>query len=97
MAGGFVYMPFDGSGGASADLVDCTCLFCNGVGQVDCPVNGCSRGTVAGTRSEIAGRDPVTNRPFIKVRPIRVPCSRCGGRGTVDCPHCRNGVMSRLD
>jgi hypothetical protein len=97
IANGFVYMAYDDEGDVARDLVDCTCLYCNGVGRVDCPLRGCTRGTVASTRGDISGRDPVTGRTFVKVRPIRVPCSRCGGRGMVDCPHCRSGVMSRLD
>jgi tetratricopeptide (TPR) repeat protein len=97
LARGFIYMPFDGGTGVSSDLVDLTCLACNGLGRVDCPVRGCTRGTVGSTRSDVVGRNTTTGQAIVKVRPIRVPCKKCNGRGAVDCPYCSSGVMTSLD
>jgi hypothetical protein len=90
---GFLYMPLDGTSSPMASLVDDACIYCNGLGRVECPVRGCSRGTVGSTATEVVGRNPVNGQVIVKNRPIRVPCGTCGGRGQVDCRHCSRGTM----
>jgi len=93
---GFRYMPIDSSQGASGQYDDTACIHCNGLGHVPCPARGCSRGTVGSTRNDVAGRNPITGQPIVKITPIRVACGHCRGQGHVDCPHCSNGKMGRI-
>lgn len=73
------------------DLTDRTCMHCNGVGTVNCPASGCSRGQV-----RVKTVDPMVlpgNQVVMKDRLVPVACRVCRGAGRVPCPICRgNGV-----
>jgi len=76
--------------------LDQACVYCNGLGHVPCPDRGCSRGTVGSTRADTVGRNTVTGQAIVKIVPIRVACSRCRGKGSVDCDRCSSGTMTRI-
>jgi hypothetical protein len=93
---GFLYMPLDGGSGTSGQYLDRACMYCNGLGHVECPFRGCSRGSVGTMRTDVVGRHPATGQPIVNQRPVRVPCPNCRGRGQVKCPYCTGGVMRGL-
>jgi S1-C subfamily serine protease len=67
------------------------CMFCAGGGQVDCPAR-CARGTVPGTATSVVGVNPANGQRIISSVDTEVRCSRCGGTGHVQCPHCLGGI-----
>lgn len=85
-----------GEQGTTSRYLDQACVYCNGLGHVPCPDRGCSRGTVGSTRADTVGRNTVTGQAIVKIVPIRVACSRCRGKGSVDCGRCSNGTMTRI-
>jgi tetratricopeptide (TPR) repeat protein len=90
---GWCYLPLDGdSSYYRSDYLDRCCMYCGGTGYIDCPVRGCSNGTVRSTRTDVVGRNSVTGTPILKSTPIRVRCDTCNGRGKVDCPRCSGGI-----
>jgi hypothetical protein len=95
---GWLYMPADATAGyyATSEYEDRRCMYCGGTGKVDCPVRGCSRGTVRGTRTDVMGTNPITGQAIVKKSTTRVRCNGCYGRGKVDCEECSGGISRSL-
>ncbi len=70
---------------------DKACMLCDGTGDTDCSVRGCSRGTVKVMSQSVVGRNSVTGQAIVTSTPVPVPCTACSGRGTMSCPGCTSG------
>lgn len=92
---GWRYMDFvDASAGTDGwqwpNLIDRTCMQCNGVGTAGCQVRGCSRGRV---RVSTMDTIPLPGGHVVrKERIVPVPCKTCRGTGRVSCPSCKDGI-----
>ncbi|HZZ73489.1 MAG TPA: hypothetical protein VFE24_14640 [Pirellulales bacterium] len=102
---GWRFMPFTSEGDNDTTGVVAYCVFavppidnfcmnCNGTGAVHCTNPQCMNGTVGGTRPEVT-KFPDGTRRVVETK-IRIPCSVCGGRGTVRCPYCDKGIDPTL-
>jgi Flp pilus assembly protein TadD len=93
--GGWRYMDFpSGSAQFAAwrwpNLIDRTCMQCNGSDTANCPVRACSRGRVRVSTTDtvvLPGRHVMK-----KERIVPVNCSTCRGTGQVACPACVRGI-----
>lgn len=92
---GWMYMDYAGQSAVSEPwgwprLADRTCLYCNGVGTVKCPVSACSRGRI---RTTVYDTIRLFNGHVVKKpRVIVDECTNCRGTGRVPCHFCRDGI-----
>ncbi len=71
------------------------CMACYGLNHLECPVRGCSRGTVGSFKDTfIPNGNGVGGR--IQRTPIRVTCKGCGGKGRINCEFCEYGLDPRF-
>lgn len=94
-SGGWQFMDFMGesavpTGWRWPNLMDRTCMQCNGMGSADCPARNCSRGKI---RESTFDTIPLPGGHVVrKERIVAVPCDTCDGAGRVSCPFCRDGI-----
>ena len=75
-------------------LEDRWCMFCNGLGSVECPNRSCKGGVIVGYETVVVPMPGGLNRK--KTVPTQDRCSECSGRGHVSCPYCSNGLDPKL-